>query len=44
MFVWRTSSILEEIATSQPDLFTVLQKIDRSEEGPGQGPIDCLKV
>ena len=36
MFVWRTSSILEEIATSQPDLFTVLQKIDRSEEDPAR--------
>ena len=32
MFVWRTSSILEEIAASQPDLSKVLQEI--SEEDP----------
>ncbi len=34
MFVWQTSSILEEIAASQPDLSSVLQEISHSEEDP----------
>ena len=36
MFVWRTSSILAEIAASQPDLSSVLQQINRSEEDPAR--------
>ena len=36
MFVWRTSSILEEIAASQPDLAAVLQEMNHSEEDPAR--------
>ena len=36
MFVWRTSSILEEIAASQPDLAAVLQEMNHSEENPAR--------
>ena len=36
MFVWRTSSILEEIAASQPDLSSVLRQINDSEKDPAR--------
>ncbi len=36
MFVWRTSSILEAIAASQPDLSSVLQEVNHSKEDPAR--------
>ena len=36
MFVWRTSTILEEIASSQPGLAAVLEEISRHRQDPAR--------